>query len=214
MRAPPDRRSARNLGNNRTARNTAGRHSTIRHGAIESAIAARTTANRAHVRVVMSTVYGEVGGVADVRVAVCGRVNAYGDPDEETVYVVVFWITSHFYSKFPQSRALTEGILIDSSPSFILSHLSHSSIPITSHHSSLFAASSINSHQNRIYHSVSSNQAGSASGIRALSRGANAAWLPPVISRTFLGVTSWAVVMCRDQLCHRQHVNLKVWGSK
>lgn len=35
IRLPSDRRSARNLGNSRTARNTAGRHSIIRHGAIE-----------------------------------------------------------------------------------------------------------------------------------------------------------------------------------
>ena len=70
-----------------------GRHSTIRHGATESAIAARATANQARVQAVMSTVCGEVGGVADVRVAVCGRVNADEDPDEETVCAKI----SHLY---------------------------------------------------------------------------------------------------------------------
>lgn len=77
------------------------RHSTIRHGATESAIAARATANQARVQVVMSTVCGEVGGVADVRVAVCGRVNADEDPDEETVCAKI----SHLYIKIKGGRA-------------------------------------------------------------------------------------------------------------
>ena len=42
----------------------------------------------------MFTVCGEIGGVVDVRVAVCGRVNADGDPYEETVYAKI----SHLYT--------------------------------------------------------------------------------------------------------------------
>lgn len=49
----------------------------------------------------MSTVCGEVGGVADVRVAVCGRVNADKDPDEETVCAKI----SHLYIKIKGGRA-------------------------------------------------------------------------------------------------------------
>ena len=49
----------------------------------------------------MSTVCGEVGGVADVRVAVRGRVNADGDLHEENVYAKI----SHIYIKIKRGRA-------------------------------------------------------------------------------------------------------------